>query len=118
MIMSLQHRTEAIEQKINPSCDTIKVALSLLIPNPMQWRIQDFPEGGREPSSGGVNTPNFPENCMKSKESSLTQWLLRLDLEGLVLIYLSVRLMRCFVYVGIRFLRSAAGHCIIVWVLV
>ena len=33
-----------------------------------QWRIQDFPEGGREPSRGGVNTPNFPENCMKSKE--------------------------------------------------
>ena len=28
----------------------------------------DFPEGGREPSRGGVNTPNFPENCMKSKE--------------------------------------------------
>ena len=26
-----------------------------------QWRIQDFP-------GGGVNTPNFPENCMKSKE--------------------------------------------------
>ena len=25
-----------------------------------QWRIQDFPEGGREPSRGGVNTPNFP----------------------------------------------------------
>ena len=24
--------------------------------------------GGREPSRGGVNTPNFPENCMKSKE--------------------------------------------------
>ena len=36
--------------------------------NMLQWRIQDFPEGGREPSSGGVNTPNFPENCMKSKE--------------------------------------------------
>ena len=34
----------------------------------IQWRIQDFPEGGREPSRGGVNTPNFPENCMKSKE--------------------------------------------------
>ena len=34
----------------------------------VQWRIQDFPEGGREPSRGGVNTPNFPENCMKSKE--------------------------------------------------
>ena len=34
----------------------------------LQWRIQDFPEGGREPSRGGVNTPNFPENCMKSKE--------------------------------------------------
>ena len=33
-----------------------------------QWRIQDFPEGGREPSRGGMNTPNFPENCMKSKE--------------------------------------------------
>ena len=33
-----------------------------------QWRIQDFPRGGREPSRGGVNTPNFPENCMKSKE--------------------------------------------------
>ena len=33
-----------------------------------QWRIQDFPEGGREPSRGGVNTPNFPENCMKLKE--------------------------------------------------
>ena len=33
-----------------------------------QWRIQDFPGGGREPSRGGVNTPNFPENCMKSKE--------------------------------------------------
>ena len=33
-----------------------------------QWRIQDFPEGGRERSRGGVNTPNFPENCMKSKE--------------------------------------------------
>ena len=27
-----------------------------------------FPRGGREPSRGGVNTPNFPENCMKSKE--------------------------------------------------
>ena len=28
-----------------------------------------FPRGGREPSrGGGVNTPNFPENCMKSKE--------------------------------------------------
>ena len=26
------------------------------------------PGGGREPSRGGVNTPNFPENCMKSKE--------------------------------------------------
>ena len=26
-----------------------------------------FPRG-REPSRGGVNTPNFPENCMKSKE--------------------------------------------------
>ena len=24
--------------------------------------------GGCEPSRGGVNTPNFPENCMKSKE--------------------------------------------------
>ena len=24
--------------------------------------------GGREPSRGGVNTPNIPENCMKSKE--------------------------------------------------
>ena len=34
----------------------------------VQWRIQDFPEGGREPSRGGVNTPNFPKNCMKSKE--------------------------------------------------
>ena len=34
----------------------------------IQWRIQDFPEGGREPSRGGVNTPYFPENCMKSKE--------------------------------------------------
>ena len=34
----------------------------------IQWRIQDFPEGGREPSRGGVNPPNFPENCMKSKE--------------------------------------------------
>ena len=33
-----------------------------------QWRIQDFPEMGPEPSRGGVNTPNFPENCMKSKE--------------------------------------------------
>ena len=27
-----------------------------------------FPRGGHEPSRGGVNTPNFPENCMKSKE--------------------------------------------------
>ena len=36
--------------------------------NSLQWRIQDFPEGGREPSRGGVNMPNFPENCMKSKE--------------------------------------------------
>ena len=27
-----------------------------------------FSRGGREPSRGGVNTPNFPENCMKSKE--------------------------------------------------
>ena len=27
-----------------------------------------FPRGGREPSRGGVNMPNFPENCMKSKE--------------------------------------------------
>ena len=27
-----------------------------------------FPRGGREPSRGGMNTPNFPENCMKSKE--------------------------------------------------
>ena len=27
-----------------------------------------FPRGGREPSRGGVNTSNFPENCMKSKE--------------------------------------------------
>ena len=27
-----------------------------------------FPRGGCEPSRGGVNTPNFPENCMKSKE--------------------------------------------------
>ena len=27
-----------------------------------------FPRGGREPSRGGVNTPNFPKNCMKSKE--------------------------------------------------
>ena len=34
----------------------------------IQWRIQDFPGGGREPSRRGVNTPNFPENCMKSKE--------------------------------------------------
>ena len=24
--------------------------------------------GGVNPSRGGVNTPNFPENCMKSKE--------------------------------------------------
>ena len=40
MIMSLQHRTEAIEQKINPSCDTIKVALSLLIPNPMIAQVR------------------------------------------------------------------------------
>ena len=27
-----------------------------------------FPRGGCEPSRGGMNTPNFPENCMKSKE--------------------------------------------------
>ena len=40
----------------------------LLMMGHHQWRIQDFPEGGREPSRGGVNTPNFPENCMKSKE--------------------------------------------------
>ena len=24
--------------------------------------------GGVNPPGGGVNTPNFPENCMKSKE--------------------------------------------------
>ena len=24
-----------------------------------------FPRGGREPSRGGVNTPNFPENCIQ-----------------------------------------------------
>ena len=45
-----------------PSCPLYIVAFDY------QWRIQDFPEGGREPSRGGVNTPNFPENCMKSKE--------------------------------------------------
>ena len=38
------------------------------IQNEVQWRIQDFPEGGVNPPGGGVNTPNFPENCMKSKE--------------------------------------------------
>ena len=35
------------------------------------WSVADpgFSRGGgREPSRGGVNTPNFPENCMKSKE--------------------------------------------------
>ena len=35
---------------------------------PVSGGSRIFPRGGREPSSGGVNTPNFPENCMKSKE--------------------------------------------------
>ena len=39
----------------------------------LQWRIQDFPEAGLEPSAGGggrqhMILSNFPENCMKSKE--------------------------------------------------
>ena len=52
------------------ACITAAVAGNVVALNSMQgqWRIQDFPEGGREPSRGGVNTPNFPENCMKSKE--------------------------------------------------
>ena len=35
---------------------------------PISGGSRIFPRGGREPSRGGVNTPNFPENCMKSKE--------------------------------------------------
>ena len=37
----------------------------------LQRRIQDFPRGGRQlPRGGRQHTilPNFPENCMKSKE--------------------------------------------------
>ena len=36
-----------------------------------QWRIQDFPEVGHQPSGGGANIrfyPNFPQNRMKLKE--------------------------------------------------
>ena len=39
--------------------------------NRSQWRIQDFPEEGRQPQSGGTNLlfgQKFPENCMKMKE--------------------------------------------------
>ena len=39
----------------------------------MQWRIQDFPDGGGGANfqGGGVNlsfNQKFPENCMKMKE--------------------------------------------------
>ena len=42
-----------------------------------QWRIQDFPRGGRVISPGGVVNSKqtclrkFPETCMKSKEFGL-----------------------------------------------
>ena len=39
----------------------------------MQWQIQDFPEGLRQPGKeGGANLSfikNFAENCMKIKEN-------------------------------------------------
>ena len=36
----------------------------------VQWRIQDFPEEGRQLPGGRQHTilPNFPKNCMKLKE--------------------------------------------------
>ena len=40
----------------------VKDSTSLSVADP------GFSRGGREPSRGGVNTPKFPENCMKSKE--------------------------------------------------
>ena len=44
--------------------------LPLMLVSPLTYSggSRIFPRGGREPSRGGVNTPNFPENCMKSKE--------------------------------------------------
>ena len=44
--------------------------LATAVPDTVQYSggSRIFPRGGREPSRGGVNTPNFPENCMKSKE--------------------------------------------------
>ena len=41
-------------------------ATEITIPEPVA--DPGFSRGGHEPSRGGVNTPNFPENCMKSKE--------------------------------------------------
>ena len=46
----------------------VRILLECILVFRCQWRIQYFPEGGPELSRGGVNTPNFPENCMKSKE--------------------------------------------------
>ena len=37
----------------------------------LQWRIQDFSEGGANPQGGDANLllgQIFPENCMKMKE--------------------------------------------------
>ena len=60
---------QLIESKVNLLGGTV-------YPTPNCWPLSNtlsggsriFPRGGREPSRGGVNTPNFPENCMKSKE--------------------------------------------------
>ena len=47
--------------------DTLWHLLGLFLVNfeiCQQWRIQDFPEGGRQP----IICPIFPENCMKIKK--------------------------------------------------
>ena len=39
-----------------------------MFPNSKQWRIQDFPKGGREPSKGGAWTRNFAKFSQKLHE--------------------------------------------------
>ena len=52
-----------------PSCVNFEGQISILYGTVVcSGGSRIFPRGGREPSRGGVNTPNFPENCMKSKE--------------------------------------------------
>ena len=47
---------------------TIKDCDNLIIPLGMQWRIQDFPQGGAPTPKSAIIFQFFAENCMKMKE--------------------------------------------------